>query len=726
MAAEAETLHFLDYWRVIRARKEIVIAVFLLLVLTGVLITYARPKVYAGSAVIQVKEEKSRLDVFGREALRFDPLFLRTQFEIIQSAPVIEEVIRRREFETKLSKAYGYDAFSPEKIRENTFKLLSNALNVQHYRDTNLIEIKVFLRELGGDTEMAPYEAAAAANTIAQVFRDLEMDRSRRSTETALNALLESLEEQRKKVAEASKKVEEIRQQYGLAIMRTSSGSDTATGKLKVARLEEQMIFVRRELERKRARYNKVFSLSADDLRDSAVYIVGDKQLAQLIATKRMSDVELREAQQASLGDRHPDVMRIKAVIDELNKKITEALKGLKTGVQADFETSQAEYGALEVMLEKTKAEERVSEESAYREFDKAVEDLEHAKRIRDALELRYLEEKIELDIPRTFVELIELAKPTDAEDFVSPNLMLNTLLSIVMGLVCGVGLAYFVEYIDTSVKTIEDVERFMSVPVVGVIPQKVEAFVDQKSYHDHAEAYRMLRTNVRFSEKTASARTFCVTSGSVAEGKSLTVFNLAYVCAQLGDRCLIVDSDLHRPRQHKILDVSNKMGLANVLVGDATLEECLVETPYDNLQFLPSGRLSAGVHGLLDTSKMRELIKRVGAAYDLVIFDAPPIIGVSDASLLAREVDAVLLVVQHRKYPRSVSNRAKTMVENAGGRLAGVVLNNINISKDYSYYYHYSHYYYPRRTDDQGQDVKSGRRRSGRNRSKQDEVSAG
>jgi len=725
MAADAETLHFLDYWRVIRARKEIVIAVFLLLVLTGVLITYARPKVYSASAVIQVKEEKPALDLpFGREVMRFDPLYLRTMFEVIQSAPVIEETIRRRDLEQKLSKAYGYDVLPPRQVAERTFKLLSNALKVQHYRDTNLIEIKIFLSELGGDPETAPLEAAATANTIAQVFRDISMERTRRTTENALNALHDSLEEQRKRVAEAAAKVAEIRQKYGLDILRSSSGSETATDKLKMARLEEQMILVRRELERKKSRYEKVMSLADEDLEDAAIYIVGDQQLARLIAARRNAEVEYSEAREASLGDEHPDVKRILAARDALKAKIAEALKGLRTGVQADYEASLAEYGALEVMLEKLKAEERVAEESAYRDFDNAREDLEHAKRIRDALELRYLEEKIELDIPRTFVELVEMAKPSDPTDFVSPNVTLNTLLSIVMGLVCGVGLAYFVEYIDTSVKTIEDVERHMDVKVIGVIPQKVEAFVDQKSYRDHAEAYRMLRTNLRFSDKMSSARTFCVTSGSVAEGKSLTVFNLAYVSARLGDRCLIVDSDLHRPRQHKILNVSNKQGLANILVGDATFEECVMETDVDNLHFLPSGRLSAGIHGLLDSSRMRELVKHVAAEYDLVVFDAPPIIGVSDASLLAREVDGVLLVVQHRKYPRSVSNRARMMVENAGGRLAGVVLNNINISKDYSYYYHYSYYYYyPRRKPDE--ETGGGQEPPGRDRRKKNAVTA-
>jgi capsular exopolysaccharide synthesis family protein len=179
-------------------------------------------------------------------------------------------------------------------------------------------------------------------------------------------------------------------------------------------------------------------------------------------------------------------------------------------------------------------------------------------------------------------------------------------------------------------------------------------------------------------------------------------------VCAQLGDNVLLVDSDLHRPRQHKILGLSNRTGLANVLVGEVSLDQAIQGTRLANFHFLPSGRLASGVHGLLDTRRMRELVKELKQRYDLILFDAPPVIGVSDASLLVREVDGVLQVIQHRKYPRSVSSRAKNMIESVGGNLLGVVLNNINISRDYSYYYRYQNYYYPKSGKESGKDVEN------------------
>jgi len=168
--------------------------------------------------------------------------------------------------------------------------------------------------------------------------------------------------------------------------------------------------------------------------------------------------------------------------------------------------------------------------------------------------------------------------------------------------------------------------------------------------------------------------------------------------------RVLLVDADLHRPRQHKILKLSNSRGLADVLMGDLSLEEAIAATSMANMDVLLSGRVAPGAHGLLDTRRLKELVEALRQSYDMILFDAPPVIGVSDASLIVREVDGVILVVQHRKYPFSVSLRAKAIIDNLGANLVGVVLNNINVSRDYSYYYYHHHYYsYPQAKGDEG-----------------------
>jgi capsular exopolysaccharide synthesis family protein len=199
---------------------------------------------------------------------------------------------------------------------------------------------------------------------------------------------------------------------------------------------------------------------------------------------------------------------------------------------------------------------------------------------------------------------------------------------------------------------------------------------------------------NVQFSKKLGNGNTLCVTSGGAGEGKSLTLFNLAYVSAQLGDRVLLVDSDMRRPTQHKMFKAPNRLGLADLLVGKASVDEVIKTSSVPNLDFLPSGKLPSSAHGVLSAARLRALIDELKTRYDYVFFDAPPIMGVSDAAIISSEVDGVLLVVQHRSYPRAVSLRAKNMVDNVGGNLIGVVLNNINVTRDYYYYYYHSYYY--------------------------------
>ena len=697
MNESRENLHLLDYWRVIRSRKEVVIAVSLLVVVVGVLVTYSMPKVYMASTIIQVKdkEESVDLDPWRAQGSKYNPLFLSTQFEVIQSRPIVEDVTRRLDLHRRLGSAYGYlTVLGEEKSFERTVGILSKNMKVQQYRNTDLIEIQMYLRQLGGEREAAPDEVARIVNMIANVYRDASIARSRSVKETALKALRESLNDQNERVLEAERKVEDVRSRYKLDMLYHRAGRGDSLTKESLRQLDALRIRARMELADKESRFRMVSKLSGEELIEAGPRIVGDEALSMLVAKKRQSEVDLKKLKEV-YGDKHPNVLGLAASIQALATKIQDALRGLKTGVEADYEAAKAKLAGLEAELDKKREDERKAEGEGYREFEKAAEELDRAQRMRNALEGRYVQEKIKLRIPKTVVEIISPAKVPDVEDYVSPDFNLNIMLSILVGLAAGIGLAYFVEYLDTSVKTIEDIERHLGIKVVAVIPQKVKPLNEKGADPAHAEAYRILRTNIKFSEKLKGGKSLCFTSGSIGEGKSLSLFNLAQVCAQLGDRTLIADTDLHRPRQHRMLGMSNEVGVANVLVGDISLSEAILPTGIENLDILTSGRVDSGVHGLLDARRLAEMVRHLSLKYDYVLFDTPPIIGVSDASLVVREVDGVLLVIQHRKYPRVVSVRARDLIENMGGNLLGVVMNNINISRDYSYYYYQNHYYY-------------------------------
>jgi len=182
--------------------------------------------------------------------------------------------------------------------------------------------------------------------------------------------------------------------------------------------------------------------------------------------------------------------------------------------------------------------------------------------------------------------------------------------------------------------------------------------------------------------------------SAGAGEGKSTTVCNLATVFAQGGSRVLMVDSDLRRPTLHRLMQVANTLGLTNYLLKQNTLEEVIQTTKLPTLDFMASGKLPSSSLGVLSSAQMRDLITELKRRYDYVFFDSPPIMGVSDASILASEVDMTLQVIQYRRYPQPMNIRAKQLIEKVGGNLIGIVLNNINMAQDESYYY-YSGYYH-------------------------------
>src|SRR5947209_5216770 len=309
--------------------------------------------------------------------------------------------------------------------------------------------------------------------------------------------------------------------------------------------------------------------------------------------------------------------------------------------------------------------------------------------------------EKTDLQLPKnSMVEIIDTAKPGARP--VRPNKPLNIALGIIIGLVVGVGLAFFIEYLDTSVKTIDDVERSLQSPVLGVIPQNVGYLIEEGAESPHAEAYRVLRTNLLFSRKDDKLNTVAVVSAGAGEGKSTTVSNLATVFAQSGQRVLMVDSDLRRPTLHKLMGVANNIGLTNYLLKQNSLEEVIQTSKLPNLDFMASGKLPSSSLGILSSAQMKDLISELKRRYDFVFFDSPPIMGVSDASILASEVDMTLQVIQYRRYPQPMNIRAKQLIEKVGGNLVGIVLNNINMSQDESYYYYsgYYHDYYSKNED--------------------------
>ena len=393
-------------------------------------------------------------------------------------------------------------------------------------------------------------------------------------------------------------------------------------------------------------------------------------------------------------------VTRIQSMIDILNQQIDERVGGIMQGLANEVLSKQAALDALVKAVETAKQTDQEEQERGQPYWDEK-RNLGQLVDFQRLLAAKIEAEKLNLQMPTTsLVQITDIAQPQ--EDPVKPNKALNITLGLIFGLIMGVGLAFFIEYLDTSVKTIDDVERAFQAPVLGVIPQNVGILADEGPESKHAEAYRVLRTNILFSRKDEKLNTIVVVSAGAGEGKSTTTLNLATVFAQTGQRVLIVDSDLRRPTLHKLLRVGNNIGLTNLLLKQNTVPEVIQTTNVPMLDFMASGKLPNSSMGILGSGQMKEMVAELKQRYDYIFFDSPPILGVSDASILASEVDLVVQIIQYRRYPQPMNIRAKQMIEKVGGNFVGIVLNNINMSQDESYYYYsgYYHDYYYSRTE--------------------------
>jgi polysaccharide biosynthesis transport protein len=678
-------LHFLDYWRIIRIRKTVILAVFLLVVLTTTAVTFILPESYASTVRIEVgKDTPDIAPLLGAQpAPQFDPYFIQTEFEKIKSKRVLHKVIDNLRLVEDWSKRLGVEG---RLTKGEVYQLLGKQIDVRQFRNTSLIEIRVYSEN--------KQEASNIANEIASVYRSLRLESRREAAEEAIKVLYSKLASQEEAVTNAQRIVDKYRTEMGgISDIGGEYGPPVTLEPETVRLIERERASIEAQAIRFETLYRELAGKTPAQLRHAIPTTVGDQTLANLLDRLNLAETDFA-ARMIEYGAESelPQVRALRAMIASLNTQIGERVDGVLTGLAAQVASYNASASNLLSKVEIAKLKDAEMTE-IYRPYFLAKRDLETKQRIRETIMLRILQETVDAALPKTsVVEITDHAEPGMRP--VRPNIALNIALGVVVGLMMGFGLAFFIEYLDTSVKTIDDVERAMQAPVLGVIPQNVGALMEEGPESPHAEAYRVLRTNLLFSRKDSKLNTLTVVSGGAGEGKSTTIFNLATVFAQNGQRVLVVDSDLRRPSLHKLLKVSNSIGLTNFLLRQNTLEEVIQTTKVPTLHFLPSGKLPSSSLGILNSPQMKEFIRMIKERYDFIFFDSPPIMGVSDASVLASEVDMTLLVIQYRKYPQAMTIRAKQMVEKVGGLMLGVVLNNINISQD-SYYYYYSGYYY-------------------------------
>ena len=677
-----DKLHILDYWRIIRVRFVTILLVFLLTAVTTTVVTFLLPETYMSLSRISIEKDTSDIaPLLGMQSgpTAFDPYFIQTEFEKIQSQKVLDKVVSKCGLTEEWKRLNGGKSLTEIEAR----KILEKMIDIRQFRNTRIIELRAYDRK--------PKWAQPIAQALAEAYQNHRKDLQEERVKKGIDVLNGRLEKINEEISVMQTNVDELRTQEGISDAAGDESYSIIEPEI-VRRYESGLIDARGIHTTQSTLLEGLRAQSDEELRASILTAHPDAQLDVLIR-------ELHTGQQTlanlgvDLGDEHPRIKGLKVVVATLEGQIDDRIRGILAGLELRVNSTKAQVEQLQSDVADAKKRESDMREKGREYFD-AKRELSNTTRIRDTILLRVMQEEVDLALPKE--STVEITDDADLPiKAVRPNIPLNIALGVVVGLVLGVGLAFFIEYLDTSVKTIDDVERALNAAVLGVIPQNVGSLLDEGDESSHAEAYRVLRTNILFAgRKSETQTTFSVVSGGAGEGKTTTMFNLAVVFAQQGDRVLVVDSDLRRPSMHRFFKLSNNIGLTNYLLGQATIEEVIQTTELPSLHFIPSGKLPSRSMGILSSAKMKEFVAEMKSRYDYVFLDAPPIMGVSDASVLASMVDMCVLVVQYRKYPQLMTQRAKDMVTKVGGELVGVVLNNINISQD-SYYYYYSGYYY-------------------------------
>jgi len=674
------SLHAIDYWQVIKNRYGVILLTLLLVFMTASVITYVMPKRFESFATIEVKPRERTIDPLGgmidSRGPTMTPQFFGTEFEKIKSRNSLSRVIDNLDLTSKWSMD-----------RETVLRILKGIVNTQNIRGTDLIQIRV----RHTNKEDARDITAEVASSYKEYRNDLEsktQDRGVNEIRKAVRLQEDKVEDRRKVLTTISRTKDII--YYGDPEMSRGGGFEEdseATHALNSwVELEDDRMNLESQVQNLLKYDSEALLIYASglDLPDNIIKSLYPQYLEQ------MRQIEGLKA--SGLGNRHPTILSNIRIMERTKDQLDEGVVNLRSRLQGNLELVKEQLQKSETRKRQTKKDalERSIDTTDYVD---AKRDFETEQALLSQMKIKLVTEQIVSELPNETIVVHD--EPAISDSPVSPNVTLNLVLGAVVGLIFGVGIAFFLEYLDTSVKSLEDVERYLQVPVLAVIPKDVGVLHKQNAMSPDAEAYRILRTNIEFNRKNPEDNAITVVSGGAGEGKSTTLVNLAYICAQGGYTTLMIDADLRRPRLHTFFDINNAVGLTNYLTTELMLEDVILQTPVDNLYFMPSGILPADAAGILNSRRMSELIQDVKQRFDLVLVDSPPILGVSDASVLASEVDLTMIVVQHRKLPRNMLMRVKQAVENVGGHVIGVVLNNVDVRSDSQYQYYTSYYTY-------------------------------
>lgn len=696
-----------DYLRILHKHRWMILAVVAVMVSAVTVVSFRTKPVYETASRLEINGEVPDLanlrELFLQMPTSDD--FIQTQVRILESDDLAIQTVRalrlyeKPEFAVHTAARAAGAPFTPpeEMMLIGAFKA---RLRVEAVRGSRLVDVHFESTD--------PKLAADAANALADLYVENNFRKKYDSTMQATEWMSGQLHEVKMKMEESHEAL--VKYERDNQIFSLNEGQNVTLTKL--GDLNKEVTEAEGERIAKESQSQLVASRRLDDLP-----AVAQSPLIQDLE-KRLSQLDDDKVEAlGTLGPKHPRVLRIERQIAEIKSQLEREKQQVANRIESEYEAALKREQLLRKSLERQEAEANILN-SKLVEYSLLKREYETNQQLYESLLERLKEAGISSGLRSSNIHVVDRARPPLSP--VRPKKTTNVLLSLVVGLILGAVLALFNEYLDNSVKVPEEVESLVNLPVLGIIPglsslnaggprrglpgpagawpQASELATVAQPQSVVSEAYRALRTSILLSTSKQPPQTILISSGQPREGKTTTALNLSITLAQRGDRVVLIDTDLRRPRVHRAFGLANERGLSAYLAGNMALDElprAIRQIP--NLFVITSGPNPPNPAELLSSEPIEGLFHELRRQFDFIVMDSPPAITVADSMILAAHADGVILVVHGAVTTRETLKHTSKLMTSVNARMIGVVLNNIDIrSIDYKYYYmyYYGDYY--------------------------------
>ena len=698
------------YWHTLMKRRWTIATVIIVVTVLAAIISFRMEPVYKATARVQVESEtpliQSLQDLFQKSTA--DDEFVQTQIQVLKSENLAWRTIEDLDLTNSLIKPKKLAKIPLDQRKVKLIDAFKKRLSVELTPKTRMLAVSY--------EDPNPQLAARVATTIANNYIDYNFRQKYDATRQASGWMERQLDELKAKVEASQQALVEYERQH--QIVNTSDKSS----------VQEQILS---DLSR------DLTTAESDRLQKEALFRQAEtdrKQLAELVHNDLLQKLEEKSADLqdqytetlAQYGPKFPKALRLKEEIDGIRDQITTEEDRVIARIRKDYMSAvtreKLATAAVAAQKEAVGAQNQllVQHNILAREF-------EGNQQLYASLMQRLKDATVSAGLQSTNIHLVDTALPP--VDPVRPRKALNIGLGLLAGLVLGVMLAFAQEGIDHSVKTAEDVETMLMTPALAVVPLQrsveptkwslakdswsakvrphstrklsngqVALAVTEKPQSVLAEAYRALRTSILLSLAPNPPKMLLIASSQAGEGKTSTALNLAQSLAQRKGDVVIIDGDMRKGGIAKTLGLDNAKGMSTILSGSDKLSDALQQfSPLPSLWVLPSGPAPPNPAELIGSDRMAELLKELSERFEHVIIDSPPVLVVTDGTILAGLVDGVVLVAESGRTHRAGLMRTRAILENAGARILGVVLNKLDMQREGYYGYGYGYYAYSR-----------------------------